>query len=259
MTGGMDNPVDVAFTPERRAILPRRSSSIPSGGRRDGFIHAIYGGVYGKAHGVLDGHPRTGDLMPVADVTSAPRPPSGPDALRRRARSATITSDNFFAALFNLHKVTRHVLEPSGATFKSRDSDFLVADNLDFHPTDVLEDADGSLLVVDTGGWYKLCCPTSQLDKPDVLGAIYRVSPQGCGASARSARVEDRRGRPVADGPGRAARRCAAGGTATRNRAVGQRPVMPSGAGAFQRGRDPGGRPLDRPNAIWGADATSDA
>src|SRR5262249_23239998 len=37
------------------------------------------------------------------------------------------------------------------------------------------EDADGSLVVIDTGGWYKLCCPTSQLHKPDVLGAIYRV------------------------------------------------------------------------------------
>src|SRR5262249_31769840 len=53
--------------------------------------------------------------------------------------------------------------------------DFLVSDNLDFHPTDVHEDADGSLVVIDTGGWYKLCCPTSQLHKPDVLGAIYRV------------------------------------------------------------------------------------
>ena len=39
---------------------------------------------------------------------------------------------------------------------------------------DVFEDADGSLIVIDTGGWYKLCCPTSQLAKPDVLGAIYR-------------------------------------------------------------------------------------
>ena len=28
-------------------------------------------------------------------------------------------------------------------------------------------DADGSLLVLDTGGWYKLCCPTSQLWKPE--------------------------------------------------------------------------------------------
>ena len=43
----------------------------------------------------------------------------------------------------------------------------------------MLEDADGSLLVIDTGGWYKLCCPTSQLHKPDVLGAIYRVRRKG--------------------------------------------------------------------------------
>ena len=91
--------------------------------------------------------------------------------------------DNFFAAMFNLRKVTRHVLEPDGATFKTRDADFLVSDNRDFHPTDVIEDADGSLLVVDTGAWYKLCCPTSQLAKPDVLGAIYRVRRKGAPAS----------------------------------------------------------------------------
>src|SRR5262249_5641852 len=66
-----------------------------------------------------------------------------------------------------------------GATFKTTDSDFLVSDNHDFHPTDVLEDADGSLLVVDTGGWYKICCPTSQLVKPDVLGGIYRIRKKG--------------------------------------------------------------------------------
>jgi putative heme-binding domain-containing protein len=87
--------------------------------------------------------------------------------------------DNFLATSFNLRKVTRHILKPNGATFASTDSDFLVSDNTDFHPTDVLEDADGSLLVVDTGGWYKLCCPSSQLAKPDVLGGIYRVRRAG--------------------------------------------------------------------------------
>ncbi len=46
-------------------------------------------------------------------------------------------------------------------------------------PTDVVEDADGSLLVIDTGPWYKLCCPTSQLAKPEVLGGIYRVRRKG--------------------------------------------------------------------------------
>jgi putative heme-binding domain-containing protein len=75
--------------------------------------------------------------------------------------------------------VSRHVLRPEGSTFVCEDSDFVVSDNVDFHPTDVLMDADGSLLVVDTGGWYKLCCPTSQLWKPDVLGGIYRVRRTG--------------------------------------------------------------------------------
>ena len=87
-----------------------------------------------------------------------------------------------------MEKVTRHILSPDGSTFKTRDEDFLVSDNKDFHPTDVKEDANGSLLVIDTGGWYKLCCPTSQLPKPDVLGAIYRVRRKG------APRVEDPRG-----------------------------------------------------------------
>ena len=81
--------------------------------------------------------------------------------------------DNLFACYFNLHKVGRHVLTPQGATFTTKDEDFVSSSDLDFHPTDVIEDADGSLVIVDTGGWYKLCCPTSQLQKPDVLGAIY--------------------------------------------------------------------------------------
>ena len=80
------------------------------------------------------------------------------------------------------------MLEPNGATYKTRDEDFLVSDSPDFHPTDVVEDADGSLLIVDTGGWYKVCCPTSQLAKPDVAGAIYRVRKTG------APRVEDPRG-----------------------------------------------------------------
>src|SRR5262249_60865223 len=58
-------------------------------------------------------------------------------------------------------------------------------------PTDVIEDADGSLLIVDTGGWYKLCCPTSQLVKPDVTGAIYRVKKVG------AQKVADPRGEKI--------------------------------------------------------------
>ncbi|HXT59807.1 MAG TPA: PVC-type heme-binding CxxCH protein, partial [Pirellulales bacterium] len=66
MTGGMDNPVDVVFTPGGERILTNTFLQYPGGGRRDGLIHAVYGGVYGKVHAVLDGHKRTGpDVMPV--------------------------------------------------------------------------------------------------------------------------------------------------------------------------------------------------
>ena len=49
------------------------------------------------------------------------------------------------------------------------------SDQNDFHPTDVIEDADGSLLVANTGSWYHICCPTSKLSKPQILGAVYRI------------------------------------------------------------------------------------
>jgi putative membrane-bound dehydrogenase-like protein len=177
MTGGMDNPVDVAFTAAGERIFTATFLEHPQLGRRDALVHAVYGGVYGKPHAVIDNHVRTGDLMPVL-VQLGPAVPSG----LTRYESGAFGSDyrdTFFAAMFNLRKVSRFVLAPDGATFKTRESDFVVSDNRDFHPTDVLEDADGSLLVVDTGPWYKLCCPTSQIAKPDVPGAIYRVRRQG--------------------------------------------------------------------------------
>ena len=189
MTGGMDNPVDVAFTPAGERLLTATFLEHPQLDRRDGLIHAIYGGLYGKSHAVIENHKKTGNLMPALTHLGA----AVPSGLTRYASRVFGDGyrDNFFAALFNLQKVTRHVLEPSGATFTSRDSDFLVSNSRDFHPTDVLEDADGSLLVLDTGAWYKLCCPSSQLAAPEVLGAIYRIRRQG------APRVDDPRGRKL--------------------------------------------------------------
>jgi putative membrane-bound dehydrogenase-like protein len=192
MTGGMDNPVDVVFTPGGERIFSTTFLQYPGGGNRDGILHAVYGGIYGKDHfDVLNEHKWTSPaVMPVLSHFGA----AAPAGLHRYESDAfgPDYKDNLFACQFNMQKVSRHVLTPHGATFKSRDSDFLVSDNKDFHPTDVIEDADGSLLVVDTGGWYKLCCPTSQLVKPDVLGAIYRVRKQ------EAKRVADPRGLKLA-------------------------------------------------------------
>ena len=138
---------------------------------------------------MIEYHKRTGDLMPALTHFGAAAHPVSRGI--RRGRLATVITITF-----------RRAVQPSkghapcaGAerrTFTSRDTDFLVSNSPDFHPTDVLEDADGSLLVIDTGAWYKLCCPTSQLDAPEVLGAIYRVRRQG------APRLDDPRGRKLA-------------------------------------------------------------
>ncbi len=175
MTGGMDNPVEVVFSASGERFFTTTFVQHPGGGLRDGIIHAIYGGVYGKDHDVLDGHTRTGEFMPVMVHLGA----AAPSALALLESNQLGFDGDLVAALFNMRKVTRYELIEQGATFTTSDADLLVSDNLDFHPTDVLEDADGSLLVVDTGGWYKLCCPTSQLHKPDILGAIYRLRRRG--------------------------------------------------------------------------------
>jgi putative membrane-bound dehydrogenase-like protein len=191
MAGGMDNPVAIAFTPGGERIIATTFFQHPGGGRRDGLIHAIYGGIYGKDHDPVYEHPWTGPtLMPVL-AHLGPAAPAGVMRYESQVFGREY-QDTLFAALFNMHKVTRHVLEPHGATFKTRDEDFLVSSNIDFHPTQVLEDADGSLLVIDTGGWYKLCCPTSQFHKPDILGAIYRIRRKN------APRLDDPRGRKLA-------------------------------------------------------------
>ena len=177
LTGGMDNPVGVAFTATGERVLSGTFFQIGTAGKRDGLIHSVYGGVYGKENASTAGHARTGDLMPIMTHMGAAAP-SGLIAYRGGSFGDAFRG-NLLVSYFNLRKVSRHIMVPDGATFTTKDTDFVTSDSQDFHPTDVLEDADGSLLIVDTGGWYKICCPTSQLSKPDVLGGIYRVRKTG--------------------------------------------------------------------------------
>tara|TARA_B100000676_G_scaffold31414_1_gene29700 strand:+ start:2846 stop:5935 length:3090 start_codon:yes stop_codon:yes gene_type:complete len=173
MTGGMDNPVEVVFTPGGERIFTTTFLEHPQEGKRDGLIHAVYGGVYGKDHGVLEGHPRTGELMPALVHQDA----SAPCGLARLESSELGQGyvTNVLSCSFNKHRIFRHQIGNQGGSLTSENSEFLASDSPDFHPTDVLEDADGSVLVINTGGWYKICCPTSQFYRPEVLGAIYRV------------------------------------------------------------------------------------
>jgi len=169
--GGMDNPVEIAFTEEGEPLVTCALFQA-SPKRVDVIFHAIEGGVF-PYHESYREFKRTGDLLPsVVDVGWVA--PSGLMRYRSSAFGKEYTN-TFFSAQFNTHKVQRHIIERDGATFRGRNEAFLVSANPDFHPTDVLEDADGSLIVIDTGGWFRIGCPTSRIDKPQIKGGIYRV------------------------------------------------------------------------------------
>ncbi|XZE20956.1 DUF7133 domain-containing protein [Pirellulaceae bacterium SH449] len=171
MTGGMDNLVDVAFHESGDRFFVSTFLHHPGAGVRDGMGHAVYGAVFGKDHAVLQNHLRTGSLFaPIAEL--GPAAPAGIE----------IVDSHAFIAEFNLQRVSSHRLIPDGAGFTTERQDLVIGEQLDFHPVDILQDINGSFLVVDTGGWYDLCCPSSGNEKRISTGGIYRLTP----LSARS-------------------------------------------------------------------------
>ncbi len=173
--GGMDNPVEVDFTKEGEML--GTVNILYTRPRVDCFVHWLYGGAYPHRERVLKELKTTGDLLgPVhrfghVATSGTTRYKSG--VLDHRWR------DNYFATFFNAGKVVRLDLAREGSSFQATQREFLSSDSRDFHPTDVLEDADGSLLVIDTGGWFYRGCPTSQHAKPEILGGIYRIRRRG--------------------------------------------------------------------------------
>jgi len=171
--GGFDNPVELVFLPTGETFGTMTYFQDPRDGQRDALMHWVWGGVYPKPFPVIREFKQTGDLMPVMTKFARIAP-----AGLLRYRSAGFGPDyqgNLFSAQFNPHRVQRHILYRDGATFRTVDSDFLTSVDPDFHPTDVMEDADGSLLVIDTGAWFIHGCPLSRVAKPEIKGSIYRV------------------------------------------------------------------------------------
>jgi putative heme-binding domain-containing protein len=140
---------------------------------RDALVHLINGGLYPYLADTGTRYAVTGTLLPPVALYPAValsglvcyRGPMFPDEMR----------GNFFSAQFNARKVVRHTLVPHGATFRTVDQDFVTADAPDFHPSDIVESADGSLIVIDTGSWYTQHCPTGRIRDVHAPGGIYRV------------------------------------------------------------------------------------
>jgi putative membrane-bound dehydrogenase-like protein len=175
--GGYDNGIEMVFTPAGEMFGTMTYYTNPKLGERDALLHYVEGGVYPKVQPIVNQYKRTGDLMP-AMTKFARIAPSGL-ALYRGSSFGAGYEGNLFSAQFNPHRIQRHIVERTGATFRTADEDFLTSDDPDFHPTDVTEDADGSLLVVETGAWYLHSCPVSRIAKPEFKGALYRVRRKG--------------------------------------------------------------------------------
>ena len=147
--------------------------------RGDCLVHWLHGGVYPR-----DDQPqclaefrRTGDLLPARCSTTAHVRGIGHDCaiaairLGRRVSRQLVRLRSSTRIKSNVTRVDAEGSTLRGGTQRlSRRRS-----SIDFHPTDVLEDADGSLLVIDTGGWFRIGCPTSQIAKPEIAGAIYRI------------------------------------------------------------------------------------
>jgi putative membrane-bound dehydrogenase-like protein len=165
------NPVEVEFTDEGDmlgtcAIFDR------VGGRCDSLVHWVHGGSYAERLRVPN-LKQTGRYLPAA-IRWGQVAPAG----LVRMRGSHFGDDyrgNIFTCLFNTHELLRVRIERIGATFRGEHEVFLRSPSADFHPADILEDADGSLLLIDTGAWLTMGCPRSKNGMPGGFGGIYRI------------------------------------------------------------------------------------
>lgn len=168
-----DNPVEVDFTPEGDVIgVQNLYYNQPRG---DTLMHWLYGGVYERADQMkaISHLPRTLEHMPVMHNFGHVAV-SGCCFWKTYAPKAR----NFMVTHFNTQRLVRMELLPEGSSYRAIENEFLKLHDPDIHLTDVMEDPrDGSLLLIDTGGWFRIGCPSSLMAKADLLGAVYRIKP----------------------------------------------------------------------------------
>lgn len=174
---GFENLVEVEFMPGGEIIGTDNWFQQPANGMRDALVDLAAGGLYPYAPDRGTPLPRTGITLPPVVLLPAVAH-SGLTRLRLGGYPAAWTED-LFVAEHNTRKVVRHKLRREGSTFASESFDFVVGEHPDFHPSDVLEAPDGSLLIVDTGGWYVEHCPTGKIRDSRAPGGIYRVQWNG--------------------------------------------------------------------------------
>lgn len=168
-----DNPVEVDFTAE--GDLLGVQNLYYSNPRGDTLMHYLLGGVYERPDMLkaIEGLPRTLERMPVVHNFGHVAV-SGCTIWRSYPKP--VGTLQMLVTHFNTGRLSRIELTRSGASYQAAENELVKLQDPDIHLTDVLEDADGSLLVLNTGGWFRIGCPSSLMAKPDVTGVIYRIS-----------------------------------------------------------------------------------
>jgi putative heme-binding domain-containing protein len=174
LSRGFANLVEVDFSPTGVVIGTNNWHQQPTAGLRDSLLHLVPGGIYPYVSPY--GTPlfvATGESLPALALYPAV---AGSGVTRLRTSALGRDYENcFVTAQFNARRVMRHRLESVGSTYRAVDAPILSSSDPHFRPSDVIEDADGSLLVIDTGGWYVQHCPTNRIGEAQVPGGIYRV------------------------------------------------------------------------------------
>ena len=169
-----DNPVKVDFTATGDILGVQ--NIYYTNPRGDTLVHWLYGGVYerGDMLKAIEGAPRTLETMPVVHNFGHVAV-SGSCFWRNFWAGGAGGAMQFMVTHFNTQRLVRMEVSPKGSSYQATENEFLKLEDPDIHLTDVMESGDGSLLVLNTGGWFRSGCPSSLMAKPDITGAVYRI------------------------------------------------------------------------------------
>ncbi|HTL17797.1 MAG TPA: PVC-type heme-binding CxxCH protein, partial [Patescibacteria group bacterium] len=175
---GFENLVEVAWLRDGSMVGTVNWYFLPERGVRDALVQLVEGGEY-PLHALQRGDTSVEFNMLLPPISSYPA--VAQSGLMRYTGNAfpAVMRDNLFSAEHNTRKIARHILSPKQASYSVRDVDFVTTEDPNVHFSDVLEDTDGSLLVIDTGSWYVHHCPTGHILHSPARGGVYRVRYQG--------------------------------------------------------------------------------